>query len=96
MYQVVKRDGKIVELDLAKIKNAITMAFDACGKQYHPDMIDFLVLKVTADFEPKIKDGKITVEHIQDSVESVRLRLATMRWQRHIFCTVNSMKNFGI
>ncbi len=74
MYQVVKRDGKIVELDLAKIKNAITMAFDACGKQYHPDMIDFLVLKVTADFEPKIKDGKITVEHIQDSVESVLIK----------------------
>ncbi len=30
-----------------------------------------LALKVTADFEPKIKDGKIAVEDIQDSVESV-------------------------
>lgn len=74
MYTVTKRDGKIVEFDLSKIKNAITQAFDACEKQYHPDMIDFLVLKVTADFEPKITDGKISVEEIQDSVESVLIK----------------------
>ncbi len=74
MYSVLKRDGKIVEFDLAKIKNAITMAFDACEKQYHPDMVDFLVLKVTADFEPKIKEGNISVENIQDSVESVLIK----------------------
>ena len=30
-----------------------------------------LALKVTANFEPKIKDGKIKVEEIQDSVEEV-------------------------
>ncbi|MBO4355995.1 MAG: ribonucleoside triphosphate reductase [Clostridia bacterium] len=74
MYNVVKRDGQIVEFDLTKIKNAIIKAFNACEKQYHPDMIDFLVLKVTADFEPKIKDQKITVENIQDSVESVLIK----------------------
>ncbi len=74
MYTVVKRDGKIVEFDLTKIKNAITMAFDACEKQYHPDTIDFLVLKVTADFESKIENNRITVENIQDSVESVLIK----------------------
>ena len=74
MYAVLKRDGKVVGFDLEKIKTAITMAFDACDRQYHPDTIDFLVLKVTADFESKIEDGKISVENIQDSVESVLIK----------------------
>ncbi len=71
MYQVKKRDGKITSFDLGKISDAITQAFEAQNKQYHPSVIDFLSLKVTADFEPKIKDDVILVEDIQDSVESV-------------------------
>ncbi len=74
MYNVVKRDGKLVSFDLAKISTAITQAFDACQKQYTPNIIDFLALKVTAEFEPKIEDDKISVEHIQDSVESVLIK----------------------
>ena len=74
MYNVVKRDGKIASFDLKKIADAITQAFDACNKQYNPDIIDFLALKVTANFEPKIKDGDIAVEDIQDSVESVLIK----------------------
>ena len=60
MYNVVKRDGKIVDFDLSKISVAITQAFNACQKQYNPDIIDFLALKVTADFEPKIVDDMIS------------------------------------
>ena len=71
MYQVLKRDGKIIDFDLSKISSAITMAFEATEKDFHPNIIDFLALKVTADFEPKIKDGLIAVEDIQDSVEAV-------------------------
>ncbi len=71
MYQVIKRDGKVAEFDIAKIADAITLAFEAQNKQYHPGVIDFLALKVTADFEPKIQDGKVAVEDIQDSVEAV-------------------------
>ncbi len=74
MYRVVKRDGKIVDLDLSKISTAIMQAFDACEKQYHPDIIDFLVLKVTSEFEPKVENETITVENIQDSVESVLIK----------------------
>ena len=74
MYQVIKRDGKVVDFDLNKIKHAIISAFNACQKQFHPDTIDFLVLKVTADFESKIKEEKISVEAIQDSVESVLIK----------------------
>ncbi|MBR5134249.1 MAG: ribonucleoside triphosphate reductase [Clostridia bacterium] len=74
MYTVVKRDGKIVGFDLQKISDAIKLAFEACQKQYNQDVIDFLALKVTAEFEPKIKDELISVEHIQDSVESVLIK----------------------
>ena len=74
MYNVVKRDGKIVDFDLSKISVAITQAFNACQKQYNPDIIDFLALKVTADFEPKIVDDMISVEKVQDSVETVLSR----------------------
>ena len=71
MYQVIKRDGGVVNFDLSKISSAIRKAFDALEKQYNDNIIDLLALKVTADYEPKIKDGKISVEAIQDSVEDV-------------------------
>ena len=71
MYQVVKRDGTIVDFHIGKISAAITKAFDALGKQYHPSVIDLIALHVTSDFESKIVDDKITVEDIQDSVEKV-------------------------
>ena len=71
MYDVIKRDGKSVSFDLSKIGAAITKAFDAQNRQYNPDIIDMLALRVTADYEPKVKDGRISVEDIQDSVESV-------------------------
>ena len=71
MYSVKKRDGSIVEFDVNKISAAITKAFDALEKNYHPTIINLLSLQVTADFEPKVADGAIAVEDIQDSVEKV-------------------------
>lgn len=71
MYQVVKRDGTKVAFDLNKIKTAITKAFQACEKPYDENVIDFIVLKVTADFSDKIHDGTVAVEDVQDSVEKV-------------------------
>ena len=44
MYRVVKRDGKVIDFDLKKISDAITKAFDACKKEYHPDIINLLSL----------------------------------------------------
>ena len=71
MYQVKKRDGKIVAFDISKIVDAIKMAFEAQQKHYNDSVIDFLALKVTSDFEPKVKDDLVEVEDIQDSVETV-------------------------
>ena len=74
MYTVIKRDGKIVDFNIQKISHAIRLAFEACQREFNQDTIDFLALKVTSDFEPKIRDGKISVEDIQDSVETVLVR----------------------
>ena len=71
MYQVLKRDGKTVEFEISKISSAMVKAFEAQSKQYHPSVINMLALQVSADFEPKIKNGAIAVEDIQDSVEKV-------------------------
>ncbi|MDR1939565.1 MAG: ribonucleoside triphosphate reductase [Clostridiales bacterium] len=74
MFQVIKRDGAIADFDISKISAAISKAFDAKNKVSHPSIIDMLSLNVTADFGPKIKDGKISVEDIQDSVETVLIK----------------------
>ena len=71
MYQVVKRDGKVVDFNIRKISDAIKKAFEAQNRQYNDDIIDMLALKVTSDYEPKIVDGKVGVEDIQDSVEKI-------------------------
>ena len=71
MYQVVKRDGTVVDFNISKISAAITKAFDALEKQHHPDVINLIALRVASDFESKIRNDRIAVEDIQDSVEQV-------------------------
>ena len=71
MFEVVKRDGQVVDFTIVKIKDAIAKAFTATGKEYNDDIIDMLCLRVTANFQAKIENGQIHVEEIQDSVETV-------------------------
>ena len=44
MYQVQKRDGKVVDFSIVKISDAIKKAFEAQEKEYNQDVIDFLAL----------------------------------------------------
>ncbi len=74
MYQVRKRNGQIIEFNLSKITKAITAAFEAQNKPYNNDVIDLLALKVTSDFMDKVSDGIVSVEDIQDSVETVLIQ----------------------
>ena len=74
MYRVTKRDGSTADFNITKISDAIKKAFEACTRQYNDNIIDFLALKVTSDFEPKIENSLIAVEDIQDSVESVLIQ----------------------
>ncbi len=71
MIQVVKRDGENAEFSLNKITEAIKKAFKATKKDYNNEILELLSLRVTADFQGKMKDGCISVEEIQDSVEHV-------------------------
>lgn len=71
MFKVAKRDGEISEFELGKIESAITKAFQATENQYTEDIINLLSLRVTSDFQRKIRDGIVHVEDIQDSVERV-------------------------
>ena len=71
MISVVKRDGEVVEFNLEKISGAIAKAFTATQKNYTEEIIGLLALRVTSDFQDKVKDQTISVEDIQDSVEHV-------------------------
>ncbi len=71
MIHVVKRDGEVAEFSLNKITEAIKKAFKATGNDYSNEILELLSLRVTADFQKKLKDGHITVEEVQDSVEHV-------------------------
>ena len=74
VFRVVKRDGEIADFNLSKISEAIAKAFEATQMEYNSDMVDLLGLRVTADFQKKIKDGLIDVESVQDSVEQVLIQ----------------------
>ena len=69
--QVIKRNGETADFTLTKISDAIRKAFDATQMHYTNDVVDLLALRVTADFQARVKDDAIHVEDIQDSVERV-------------------------
>lgn len=69
--QVIKRNGERADFTLTKINDAIMKAFHATQMSYTNDIIDLLALRVTADFQGKVKDDGVHVEDIQDSVERV-------------------------
>ncbi len=71
------RDSVLPDIPSTQIRgisSAIMKAFDATHIPYAPDVIDLLSLQVTADYADKIRDGRIDVETIQDSVEAVLQR----------------------
>lgn len=74
MYQVIKRDKELVDFDINKITKAIKLAFEAKSKVFNDGVIELLSIRVAADFEPKINNGVISVESIQDSVETILIQ----------------------
>ena len=69
MLSVKKRDGSIVEFSLDKIEKAIEKAFIAEHAGYTQEIIQLLSLKVTSNFNDRVKGDVISVEDIQDCVE---------------------------
>lgn len=74
MFKVSKRDGSIVDFEMSKITDAIEKAFVATDKSYSRDMLELVSLRVTANFQNKVKDGVISVEDIQDTVEETLIQ----------------------
>ena len=68
--KIVKRDGKIVDFNLAKITDAITKA-GAATEEFKHDRAAQLSEKVLKLAEETIKERTPTVEQIQDLVEKV-------------------------
>ncbi|MBQ4337476.1 MAG: hypothetical protein IJC34_09820, partial [Lentisphaeria bacterium] len=47
MYQVQKRDGRVVPFEISKIALAMKKAFDATYTDYTDNVIDYLAVMVT-------------------------------------------------
>ena len=83
MYQVKKRDGKVINFEIQKISTAITMAFEACERNFNENIIDFLALLLVALFQLKffvkgfLCSVNITrkIEHLFCVIFSVQIRL---------------------
>src|SRR5574344_1021726 len=74
MLNVKKRNGDLVSFDIKKIEVVIQKAFEATEKIYSDDIIALLALRVSSNFQNKIRDEVINVEDIQDAVEVVLIQ----------------------
>lgn len=73
-YQVEKRDGRLVDFKIEKIRHAIQCAFEAQSVNYEDTVLDLLALNTIAEFESHVNQAVITVEQIQDAVEVVLIQ----------------------
>lgn len=71
MYQVKKRNGDLEMFELGKIKSAIKRTFESCNRNYQDSIIETLSIKAVANAEKKVSNDILSVEDIQDSVESI-------------------------
>ena len=93
MIQVVKRDGEVAEFSLNKITEAIKKAFRATSKDYNNEILELLSLRVTADFQNKMKDGKSAASDVykRQSLNRPDIQM----WQRLTFYIESSGKRYG-
>lgn len=75
MLKVRKRNSQIVDFDLSKISDAIKKAFTAESMEYTNEIIEMIALKTTSNFQSKVKSSIISVEDIQDSVETTLIQV---------------------
>ena len=97
MLNVIKRDGSLVPFELSKIKSALERAFIAEHIDVSTDVVELLSLRVTADFNKKIKDGMIVsiylmwygiVRFFIESMRTDALMLGTLKMAQLISITL--------
>ena len=79
MFNVIKRDGEVAAFQLSKITQAIEKAFQAQEKQYTPDMMEMLGLRVTADFQKKIKKDPVWTGSLRNAGGRIKSRWRIFR-----------------
>ena len=77
MYKIKKRNGQLEDFNLFKIQCAIAKAFNSCQKDVEPndEKIKTISIIASTSAEAKIDDGVLSVEDIQDSVESTLMMI---------------------
>ena len=68
---IIKRDGKREDFSISKIKNAISKAFSATGIQDEQQLVADITMNVISQFTTPT----ITVEEIQESVETSLMKV---------------------
>jgi ribonucleoside-triphosphate reductase len=71
VVSIIKRDGRAVEFERAKIADAIEKAFAASGTLKDRSVVDKLAVQVVKKIEDGALEGTPTVEGVQDLVEEV-------------------------
>ena len=72
--KVEKRDGRLVDFNIDRIRNALKAAFESTETACDGTVLDFMALRVTSEFAPKIANDTVTVEDIQDAAERVLMK----------------------
>lgn len=72
IQKVIKRNGEVVDFDIAKIQRAMQKAFEQVGQDITPDGLKMIVDHVIVHLEHTYKSGNTPkVEDVQDTVERV-------------------------
>lgn len=71
---VIKNNGSEELFELGKMIRSIELAFKDRDRQYNDNIIDFLAVKASSNFETDIKSEKISSKNISKSIDTV-LRL---------------------
>ncbi len=74
MKQVKKRNGSLVDFEVAKITSAMTKAFAAVGVAIAPERLLAMTNGVVRDLEAAFPEQTPSVEHVQDFVERIIMR----------------------
>ena len=75
MYQIIKRDGEIVEFEISKISEAISKAFiDSMAREIHPSILEMLAMRIEEDEETLSRAEEIKLKKmLRKKVRIIRL-----------------------
>ena len=82
----------MTEFEISKISKAITKAFEALEKTYHPSVVDMLALRVTPESEGTGSINDIMLLMIEDDMEYLSSRELRNRAMKILRKKINSIR----